>query len=317
MKPSLYLYIFSTIFLFLACSDNRDSKHVDMSLNDSILHRAKTYVYSGDMQKLDSARVLCESLLESDINEEKSQLMFDALGQLIAISHLQHNDEQCLKWTSLLAERCREREGEVEASSARKSVILSVAALVFVLAGFVSLYYRRQRLAISEKNRALVKQISDAAEYKNKYWELKNSIQQNGASSPLVALSLQEDENNGNSDEAHRQLFVHLRELIVKEQLYLDPSFGRQTLIDRFGFTKERVGAAFAKGSSYGSLASFINECRLVHGVNLLVHRPDLSIEQVAHESGFANANTFGRNFKTKFSMSPTDYREFRSKDGI
>ena len=104
-------------------------------------------------------------------------------------------------------------------------------------------------------------------------------------------------------------LFVHISQAIVKEQLFLDPAFDRQAAIDRFHLTKDHIGAAFAQGSGYASITDFINECRLEYAVTLLRNQSSLSITQVAQASGFSDANYFGRKFKARFGLSPTDYR--------
>ena len=107
-------------------------------------------------------------------------------------------------------------------------------------------------------------------------------------------------------------LFHQIQELVVGEKLFLDPTLDRQMLVDRLGVSKERIGAAFAKGSPYKSLTEFLNDCRLPFAAKLLTTRPDLSIADVAKESGYANADTLGRNFKRKYALTPTEYREQR-----
>jgi len=74
--------------------------------------------------------------------------------------------------------------------------------------------------------------------------------------------------------------------------------------------TKERVGAAFAKGSPFKSLIDFLNDCRLPHAAKLLAERPNMSIAEVAQASGFPSADTFGRNFKQKYTLTPSQYRD-------
>ncbi len=105
-------------------------------------------------------------------------------------------------------------------------------------------------------------------------------------------------------------LFAFLRDTILREQLYLDASLDRHALVDRFGLSKERIGAAFAKGSPYKSLIDFLTDCRLPHAARLLTDCPDLTIAEVAQKSGFPSADTFGRNFKQKYTLTPTQYRE-------
>ncbi|MBR1447417.1 MAG: AraC family transcriptional regulator, partial [Prevotella sp.] len=62
-------------------------------------------------------------------------------------------------------------------------------------------------------------------------------------------------------------------------------------------------------GSDYASISDFINECRLEYAVNLLNDQPTLPVSQVAQASGFSDANYFGRKFKARFGLSPTQYR--------
>lgn len=106
------------------------------------------------------------------------------------------------------------------------------------------------------------------------------------------------------------ELFEYLRQLIENEKLYLDPEFDRQTLISRTGLSKDRIGAAFAQGSEHERITTFVRELRLDYAIHLMREHRDLSIEQICLNSGFANADTFTRNFKAKYGMTPTAYRE-------
>ncbi len=104
-------------------------------------------------------------------------------------------------------------------------------------------------------------------------------------------------------------LFAHISQVVVRDQLFLDPAFDRQAAIDHFHLSKERIGAAFSQGSDYASISDFINECRLEYAVNLLCNQSSLPITQIAQACGFSDANYFGRKFKARFGLSPTDYR--------
>ena len=110
------------------------------------------------------------------------------------------------------------------------------------------------------------------------------------------------------------ELFRRLRHAIKREHLYLDPSLDRQKIMDIFQLSKRRVGAAFAQGSEFASLADFIRDCRLEYSCNLLVTRPDLSIKEVAAKSGFNYASTYSSDFKNRYTMTPSNYRELKAK---
>ena len=73
--------------------------------------------------------------------------------------------------------------------------------------------------------------------------------------------------------------------------------------------SKERIGAAFAQGSDHERLTTLVREMRLDYAVRLMNEHPEMSVEQVSQSSGFSNADTFTRNFRTKFGMTPTAYR--------
>ncbi len=109
-----------------------------------------------------------------------------------------------------------------------------------------------------------------------------------------------------------KELFTYLSSAIVNKQMYLDPEFSRKQLITQFGVTKERIGQAFSRGSDYTSLPDFINDCRLEAACRMLIENPEKSISEVAVQCGFAQPATFSRNFRTKYSLSPSEFRKSR-----
>jgi transcriptional regulator GlxA family with amidase domain len=88
------------------------------------------------------------------------------------------------------------------------------------------------------------------------------------------------------------------------------PDFGRQTLIDRTGLSKEHIGAAFSQGSDNISLPAYVRELRLDFAVRMMNAQPDITVEQVSQASGFTSADTFTRNFRAKYGMTPTTYKQ-------
>lgn len=106
------------------------------------------------------------------------------------------------------------------------------------------------------------------------------------------------------------ELFEHIRQVIDRERLYLDPQFDRQAATKRFGVTKEQIGAAFAQGSSYGSITNFIRESRLYFAFHLLEDEPDKSIGDIARASGYTNPSTFASDFRKQFGLTPSEQRK-------
>ncbi|MBR1449378.1 MAG: AraC family transcriptional regulator, partial [Prevotella sp.] len=188
-----------------------------------------------------------------------------------------------------------EQQMEIERQKAEASLWHIIAWLVAVIALLVAcfaVYYFLRHREETRKNRILARQITEIVKLK--------AHQEAHPSPPLEGL--------GEAD-----LFRFLSQTIVREKLYLDAAFDRQAAIDYFHLSKERIGAAFAQGSDYASISDFINECRLEYAVNLLNDQPALPVSQVAQASGFSDANYFGRKFKARFGLSPTQFRQIHS----
>ena len=172
-----------------------------------------------------------------------------------------------------------------EAENTRQRYILiSVIAVLLGVAVLAVIVIAKNRI-INRKNRALVKLIDENI-------KLKAQPQ---------PLSVKEEGNNSS-------LFTRLSTEIREQQLYLDPSFDRQTVCDRFNLTTVQVGNAFAQGSDYDSVADFIRDCRLEHACQLL-KTTDMKIADIAAHSGFSRVTTFNHDFKARYNLSPSEYR--------
>ena len=204
-----------------------------------------------------------------------------------------------------------------------------VVLLVLAFALYVFLQWR----ITQRRNRILASQITETVEYKEKYRALKQAQHENTAQQAPAAPHADEaakpiePEAEPEPDEqpskvgagisisdftaiTDEQLFLFLRDLIENEKLFLQPDFSRQTLIDRTGLSKEHIGAAFAQGSDNASLPAYVRELRLDYAVRLMNSQPELNVEQVCQASGFTSADTFTRNFRAKFGMTPTTYKQ-------
>ena len=189
----------------------------------------------------------------------------------------------------------RQRDAARRAKESRK-----VTGLVSLLILLFAIYVLWQWRKTNKQNRILAQQIRDAVEYKEKYRELSTQNSQLQNNSKLSTL---------NSTLSDAELSSYLCALIENEKLYLNPLFDRQTLIDRTGLSKERIGAAFSHGSEHARLTALVRELRLSHAVRLMNEHPEMSLEQVCTASGFSNTVSFYRSFKTKFGMTPSEFR--------
>ena len=273
-------------------------------------HAKNHYVEAYDYQTryADLSKVLSDSLMKGKAHEYAARY---------------HDQEQKLEIA------------QVNAQSQRKTIIIWVVVIIIMLISIFACWLLRQWRVIRRKNLVLVEQIGEAIEYKEKYESLTPG------SSPLCATLQPSGGRKGEGsdyslgqkaqqvtpiapaiesdllsldDISNDELFLRLRHAIKREHLYLDPSLDRQKIMDIFQLSRHRVGAAFAQGSEFASLSDFIRDCRLEYSCNLLVTRPDLSIKEVAAKSGFNYASNYSSDFKNRYTMTPSNYRELKAK---
>ncbi len=196
----------------------------------------------------------------------------------------------------------KERQiAEQRAQNCLFTAISMALGIVVLLVMAFALYVLLQWRITQRRNRIMARQITEAVAYKEKYKELKTA--EPDATGPDISIS----DVTTITDE---QLFLFLRDMIENEKLYLQADFGRQSLIDRTGLSKERIGAAFSQGGNSISLPAYVRELRLDYAVRLMNSEPELNVEQVSQASGFTSADTFTRNFRTKYGMTPTTYKQ-------
>ena len=262
-------------------------------------HAKNHYVEAYDYQTryADLSKVLSDSLMKGKAHEYAARY---------------HDQEQKLEIA------------QINAESQRKTIIIWAAVIIILLVSIFATWLLRQWRVIRRKNLVLVEQIGEAIEYKEKYESLTPGPSPMGEGSDYsqgqkaqqvtpIAPAIESDLLSLD-DISNDELFLRLRHAIKREHLYLDPSLDRQKIMDIFQLSRQRVGAAFAQGSEFASLSDFIRDCRLEYSCNLLVTRPDLSIKEVAAKSGFNYASNYSSDFKNRYTMTPSNYRELKAK---
>ena len=232
------------------------------------------------MGRCEQAVDLYEQVLEIQ-DTLKSRKARSSAQQLAAVYHDKEQQQTIMQQQ---AENTRQRY-----------LLFSALAVLLAVAALAAIVIVKNRI-ISRKNRLLAQQIAETVNYKKMYWDEKRT--QKPAIAPDANI------------ETNEQLFQHINEVIIREKLFLDPKFGRQTIMDRFQLSKERVGAIFSKGSEHAKLNSYIQQLRLDYAANLLIEQPDRSIIEIATECGFSSNTYFSDCFRQHFGMSPTNFRK-------
>ncbi len=179
---------------------------------------------------------------------------------------------------------------------------LGTCCLLAVVLG-IWIYYSRK---VTRKNRILAAQIGELTE------QQERQIQEVLARTTFVQPTLPEPGEPESDCPENRKdkLCLQIRELILKDKLYLDPTLTRDDVIARLGTNKNLFIDAFQEcfGMSFNE---YITNLRLKEALSLLA-RADLSVEEISLQSGFGTARTLRRQFNDKYGMSPADYRRLQ-----
>jgi len=201
-----------------------------------------------------------------------------------------------------LAAVYREKEQEQtimqqQAENMLQRYLLTGVLIVLVGVMIFAVIISRKNRIINRKNQSLAAQISEAMIYKEKYMQekLENTV------SPTEIKDL-----DTLSDE---QLFSYINDIIVHERLFLKADFDRQTIMDRFNLSKERVGNAMSRGSQYTKLTEYTQELRLEYSTLLMSNHPDMNIAKIAVDCGFTSYSYYSKCFRKRFGMTPTEFR--------
>lgn len=89
-----------------------------------------------------------------------------------------------------------------------------------------------------------------------------------------------------------------------KEKISLD------TLSKEIGISRSHISHTFSERIKM-NFRDYINSLRIKHSVRLM-NSGNMTITEIAYESGFESIRTFNRVFKQYYNMSPSEYRKTR-----
>lgn len=243
----------------------------------------------------------------------------------------------------------KEKEEQLAHQTARlheNQMILSFAACLIGLLGFLLWRIIRHSRIVKSKNQAMVGTINDLLGFRDELFRrkeenlaLKEQLQaaeeelhkQNGmvatslpitetVISPVPAdipsSELPETENSVDSDipegveeaNSDRALFDRVEYEIIGRKLYLQPDFSRDELLKIVRIPKNKFSSLFKQYAGTG-FSGYINKLRLEHAAKLLKEHPDYTIDGIAASCGISSTTTFYRLFVGRFGMTPTEYR--------
>lgn len=108
-------------------------------------------------------------------------------------------------------------------------------------------------------------------------------------------------------------LAARIREVFVAEKIYRDMELSREKLAAKLA-VNEGVLSRVVNQCFQENVSMLINRYRFEEAQARLIKEKDVSITVIAFEVGFSSIPSFNRVFKQLSTMSPTEYRQSKSK---
>lgn len=105
------------------------------------------------------------------------------------------------------------------------------------------------------------------------------------------------------------QLMERLAQIMEEEQLYKQPDLRVADIASRLATNRTYV-SAFMKSLSGESFSRLVNGYRVRHAQRLMRERPDMTVTEIAEESGFSSRSSFYRNFKDITGITPAEWKK-------
>lgn len=97
---------------------------------------------------------------------------------------------------------------------------------------------------------------------------------------------------------------------IESQGLYRSPNVTLKEISKVLSLTQRRITQVIKTRREDNTLAEYLNTKRQLEGCRLLVEQTNWTVDAVAHEAGFGGTTTSRTIFRSRFGMSPKQYRE-------
>lgn len=185
----------------------------------------------------------------------------------------------------------------------------SVMVVVLVTLAFVWILYRRREMRYREIVRQQLDKIEGERRLRLQFERTLQELQQLELAS--CTGSGVKYGNSSLSEEKGSNLYMQLEELMRCEHLYADPLLSIEKLAEQLQTNRTYLSQVINEQAGV-TYSSYINNFRIDAALALLSDPAnlDVSLKEIAHQTGFNSLSSFYTLFKKKVGIAPSIYRE-------
>ncbi len=177
------------------------------------------------------------------------------------------------------------------------SIIIFDATLVICLALLITLLYIKYN---QSKFKSYLSNLMSLIPFRQKEQSSSNGFNN--------ALELDKKLINHEKNILYSSIYRELTHMMEVDKLYHDPRLTRDGVVERIG-TSKKVFLEALQNNVNMNFIDYVNTFRLNEAIALL-ENGDYTNETIAEIVGFGSANTFYRQFKLKYGLSPFEYKK-------
>lgn len=133
-----------------------------------------------------------------------------------------------------------------------------------------------------------------------------NDLVANNSKTVSIQQSAENEENKEHT--LSIAIYKNLKKLMEEDKIYHDPRLTRDEVVSRLGTSRKTFLDALQRHINM-SFIEYTNKYRLDEAVELL-ENGEYTNETIAEEVGFGSVNTFYRQFRQRYGISPLEYRK-------
>ena len=100
---------------------------------------------------------------------------------------------------------------------------------------------------------------------------------------------------------------------VAKDKLYRKPDMSVSELAAELGISERRLKRAI--NNAYNKTVSeYLNDRRVQAACRLLRDKPDMTLDEISFEAGFASSKTFQKTFISTMGQTPEQYRSMTNR---
>ena len=179
-------------------------------------------------------------------------------------------------------------------------IVILVASVIFLLVvGGILIYHDRIQ---HRRNRTMAQNIQRLMYYREQVLKQREKEEKPD-----------ETEQKEEEAEPEKLRFDAVDRLIMKDELFRNPDFGRDDLMRLMGVDKNNLPSIIQRYTGT-NVTGYLNGKRMEYAVQLMKEHPEYTLAAIAEACGMKSPTTFIRNFRESYDLTPSEYRKSLEK---